>query len=219
MKRILAAAMVAAMMGCATGAFALTGLHAGVKGGVNIGDITGDDADGVDTRNGFMGGAFIGGGINGQFGILLEGLYVQKGGEGSFVAPGEDHAHDSVITLDYIEFPLLFTAKFPAGEKFAFNVFAGPTFGFSLGGDLEDKEHGETMGLDDYITSFEFGAAFGAGVEYLLSSFSIVLDARYGLGATNTFEDIEILGTTQSIDAKNTEIGIMAGLSFPLGAR
>lgn len=219
MRKILVAACLLAVMGYASGASALTGMYAGVKGGVNMADISGDDADGVDTRNGFMGGAFWGGGIDDRFGIRLEGLFVQKGGEGEFVAPGDDHPHESALKLDYIEFPLLFTVKLPAGEKLAFNLFLGPTFGFNIAAELEDKSHGETLDLDDSVSGFELGGAIGAGLEYRLSSFAIVVDARYGIGGTNIFEDLAVAGQSVTIDAKNTEIGVMAGLSFPLGAK
>jgi hypothetical protein len=210
----MATAVLAAVMGWASGASALTGMHAGVKGGVNLADLSGDGADDMGTRTGFMGGAFAGGGINEQFGIRLEGLFVQKGAEGPFVAPGEDHAHESVVKADYLEFPLLFTVQFPAGDKLAFNLLAGPTFGFVLSAELEDKTHGETTDIKDDLESFEFGAAVGAGLEYKLSSMSIVFDARYGMGATSIAKDVD----GQSVDLKNNGIGIMAGVSFPLGS-
>ena len=215
MRSFLITAVVLSMLGYASSATALTGTYAGIKGGVNMGDLSGDGAGDLDMRNGFMGGAFVGGGINEQFGIVLEGLFVQKGAEGSFVAPGDDHAHESVIKLDYLEFPILFTATFPAGEKMAFSLFAGPTIGFNLSSELEDKDHGDTTDLKDNTESFEFGAAIGGGISYALSSMSLVFDARYGLGATSIVKDV----AGESFDVKNRGIGIMLGLSFPFGAK
>ncbi|HXV13133.1 MAG TPA: outer membrane beta-barrel protein, partial [Candidatus Krumholzibacteria bacterium] len=100
--------------------------YAGVKGGVNIGDVTGDDAEGLDKRNGFIGGAFYGIDFTDDFGVRLDGLYVQKGAEGPFVAPGDDHAHETVVRLDYLELPVLCMVGFPTGDSFAVNLFLGP---------------------------------------------------------------------------------------------
>ena len=185
----------------------------GVKGGVNMGDLSGDQAPGDSSmRTGFAGGTFAGFEVNGRFGIRGEVLYIQKGAEGSFVIPGDDHAHESVIKLDYVEVPVLFTAKFPAGEEFVFSLFAGPTLSFNTTAEVEVPGHNETVELDD-VESFEIGGAVGGGVEYLLSSFSILADVRYGIGATSAVQDVD----GQSFDVKNRGIAIMGGLAIPMG--
>jgi len=178
----------------------------GVKGGVNIADMTGNDAEGLGSRNGFIGGAFFGVDFAEGFGVRIDGLYVQKGAEGPFPTDDGD-IHNTVFKLDYIEFPVLFTVGFPAGENFAVNLVAGPTFGFNTTAEAEIEEHGteEVAGAE----SFEFGAAFGGGLEYILSSFSIIADVRYAIGATSIVEDV---------DAKNAGVGVMLGVKFPLGA-
>jgi hypothetical protein len=219
LKKYLLVGLLVSALGYASTASALTAMQAGIKGGINMANLSGSYPDGggdlaLDMKNGFMGGAFIGGGINGQFGMRLEALYVQKGAEGEFTAPDDDHPHDSTISLDYLEFPLLFTARFPAGEKFAFNVFGGPTFAFILSSELEDKSHGETEDLGDFVESFEFGAAIGGGIEYRLSAMSLLLDVRYDLGGSNAFKDPD-----GDFDVVNRGIGIMAGLAFPIGSK
>jgi hypothetical protein len=186
-------------------------MYAGVKGGVNIASLSGDSVDGLDSHNGFIGGVYYGVDFTEAFGARIEGLYAMKGAEGEFVAPGDDHGHESIIKLDYIEFPVLFIANFPAGEKMVFNLMAGPTFGFNNTAEVEVVEHNETKELDN-VESFEFGAAIGGGMKYKVSSMSIVLDARYSLGASNLVD-------AEGADAKNRGIGIMAGLEFPLGSK
>lgn len=177
---------------------------AGFKGGVNLADLSGDDVGDSDMRNGFSGGAFFGLGIGEQFGVQIEGLYVMKGAKAQV---GDDE-----IKADYIEFPILFVADLPAGDAFAFNVFAGPTLGFNIKSEVVDD--GVTFDVKDDTQSFEFGAAVGAGFEYALESMSLLLDARYTIGATNLYEDEGGV----SIDIKNRGIGIMAGVSFPIGS-
>jgi opacity protein-like surface antigen len=209
MKALTALVCATALLAAAGNVEAKT-MYAGVKGGVNIATLSGDDTDGLDSHNGFIGGVFYGVDF-GEFGVRLEGLYVQKGAEGPFTAPDGD-THESTVRLDYVEFPLLFTGTFSAGEKIAFNVFAGPTFGFNTTAELEIPEHGETEDISDSVDSFEFGAAVGGGVEYELSSFSIIVDARYSLGATSIVNEGDS-------DVKNRGIGVMAGVKFPLGAK
>jgi opacity protein-like surface antigen len=181
--------------------------YAGVKGGVNIADITGDDAEGLDSRNRFIGGAFFGIDFADEFGLRIDGLYAQKGAEGPFVTEDGD-THESVLSLDYLEFPVLFMVGFPTNEQFAVNLFAGPTFGFNLTAEAEIPDHGETVDLD--VETFELGATFGGGLEYVLSSMSIIGDFRYALGGTSI---------SDNFDGKNSGIGVMVGVKFPLGAR
>lgn len=178
----------------------------GVKGGVNVADITSEDAD-LDSRNRFIGGAFYGIDFTDDFGVRLDGLYVQKGAVGPFVAEDGD-THEAIFSLDYLEFPVLFMVGFPTSEEFAVNLFAGPTFGFNMTGEAEIPEHGETVDLN--AESFEFGAAFGGGVEYVRSSMSLIGDFRFALGATSISDDF---------DGKNSGPAFMVGVKFPLGAR
>ncbi|HXV14507.1 MAG TPA: hypothetical protein VEC56_09915, partial [Candidatus Krumholzibacteria bacterium] len=80
--------------------------------------------------------------------------------------------------------------------------------GFNLSAEAEDKDHGETFDLD--VETFEFGATFGGGIEYTMSSMSIIGDFRFALGATSISDEF---------DGKNSGVGMMVGVKFPLGAR
>ncbi len=183
-------------------------MYGGVKGGVNKADVVGDDADDLDRKNGFIGGAFFGVDFTDDFGMRVDGLYVQKGAEGRFTASGDSVASDVTLSLDYLEFPVLFLVGFPTGEKWAVNLFAGPTFGFNLSAQVDVEGEG-TSDIENAQT-FEFGATFGGGVEYKLESMSLIGDFRYALGATSISDDF---------DGKNTGVAFMFGVKFPLGER
>jgi hypothetical protein len=183
----------------------------GVKGGINMADLSGDVED-TEMRNGFSGGAFYGWGINEQFGIQIEGLYMAKGAKGQTDEGG--HLHDAEYKLAYIEFPILFGVNLPAGEALSFGIFAGPTVGFNVKSEIEIEDHG-TEDLSDQTESFEFGATIGGGLCYKLEKMMITADVRYGIGATSILKEIEGV----SFDVKNRGIGIMAGLAFPLGGK
>ena len=181
--------------------------YAGAKGGVNQADVIGDDAENFDRNNGFIGGAFYGIDFTDDFGVRVDGLFVQKGAQGRVVLPEDSVATDATLTLDYLEFPVLFMVGFPTGDSWAVNLFAGPTFGFNLTAKGEVEGQG-TTDLD--VHAFEFGATFGGGVEYILESMSFIGDFRYALGATSI---------SDSFDGKNSGVGIMVGVKFPLGER
>jgi hypothetical protein len=110
--------------------------YAGIKGGLNIANLTGDDADNLDSHNGFVGGVFYGVDFTDDFGARLEGLYVMGGAEGPYPTPDGD-THESTISLDYIQFPLLFVVKIPTSEKITFNLALGPTFSFNTTAEVE----------------------------------------------------------------------------------
>lgn len=205
MKKFIGIACMAGLVAFAADAGAAAKWSAGVKGGVALGDVSGDSIT-VDTsmRTGFAGGAFVSAKFTDQFGARLEGLYVQKGAE------ADDPSSGDKITLkyDYIEFPLLFVAHLPAGESFCFDIFAGPTFGFNVKAEAKDADAAAAVDIKDFTESFEFGAAVGVGGEYALSSLSIIGDARYSLGATDVDKDGGF---------KTRTIEIMLGVAFPLG--
>jgi hypothetical protein len=214
MKSIIGAVCLLALIGFSGNAQAMKA-YGGIKGGVNFADLGGDDGpDNSSMRKGFSGGAVYGVDVTEQFSVQGEALYVMKGAEGDFVVPGDDHPHESIIKLTYIDVPVLFVANLPAGDNISFSLFAGPSFNFSLDGEVEIPGHGETVDIKDFMQSFEFGAAAGAGIEYIMSSMSLVLDVRYSLGASSVVEDV----AGQSVDVKNSGIGIMAGVTFPFGS-
>lgn len=187
-------------------------MYGGIKGGVNMADLSADeDAIGnTSMRNGFSGGGFLGCDMNPQFGARAEVLYVMKGAKGDITTMDGD-VHEGTVSLDYIDVPVLFVANISGGDKLGFNIFAGPSFNFNLKSEIDTEDGLEDR--KDSTKSFEFGAVIGGGFEYMLSSFSLLADVRYSMGASSIVEDVEGL----SIDVKNRGIGIMAGLKFGLG--
>ena len=168
----------------------------GLKAGPNFATYKGDDVDGVQTKVGGMGGAFFERRLSGNFTWRAEALIVSKGFE------EESAGVVTSSTLGYLEFPILFVVNFPVSESALFNVFAGPTFNFNFMEELYDQ-----FGVN--VEAFEFGGVLGAGAEFDVGSIAIVVDARYEIGMTSAFEDV---------DAKSRVFGVLAGVKFPLGA-
>lgn len=176
----------------------------GVKGGISMANMYGDDVpDNTSMKIGAAGGAFVTAHINEMLGVRLEVLYVQKGTE------FEDSVGTTVETLklklDYIEIPLLAVAQFEAAEKMMVNVYAGPALGILASAKAEDED------IKDFTKSMDFGITGGAGFTYAMEAFSILLEARYTLGLM-TVDDTEA-----EEDVKNGNFSIMGGFSIPFG--
>jgi len=136
------------------------------------------------------------------------------------------------IQLNYVQIPFL--GKFgPRGKDWNFAAFAGPTLGFSLGGnatqsfsDISEMPEQVELTLDGDGTvgdteSLELGITFGAEVGYSIPTHKIsrrrrpqlVLDVRYHWGLTNL--DASLLD--DQITHRSTIISI--GYRVPVGRR
>lgn len=180
MKRIL---MIAAMAVLATSAFAQ--IKWGVKAGINISNVKGDDSS-MDSRVGPLFGGFAVVGINDKISFQPELLYSSEGATDE--ASNEGMNAEETLTLDYLNIPLLF--KYSLGK--GFNLLAGPQIGILLSAEDEIKYsymgEGETTTdnikeyLDGTNLSFNFGGAWQAQ-----SGFGV--DVRYNLGLSNIAEE------------------------------
>jgi Outer membrane protein beta-barrel domain len=206
MKNLFALLCVFALATLGNTAHASTKCSLGVKGGANLADVYGVDFDNS-MRTGFSGGAFGDLLFTEQFGMRIEGLYTMKG------YTVDTPFGELTGKFDYIEFPVMFLAALPAGETVVVDLFAGPTFGFNVKAESEAPD-GDTEDISDVTESFEFGAALGAGLELVRSSFSIVFDARVSLGATSVFD---VDPDDDVADAKNRGFAFMVGAKFPIG--
>jgi opacity protein-like surface antigen len=206
MKRFLVTALTMGALVSASDAFAQR-FYLGVKAGVAMEDLDVDTIDDTSMRTGFSGGGFLGYDVSNQFGFRLEALYVNKGAELN------DPSGSFDVNYDFIEVPLLFVMHMTPESAAVLDLFAGPTLAFNISAETDDGS--ATVDISDETESFELGAAIGLGVEYKLTSMSIVGDARYSLGATDlaNFSD-----PTQDVEAKSRGFGFMAGLLFPIGS-
>ncbi|MGM0441874.1 MAG: porin family protein [Elusimicrobiota bacterium] len=205
MKKLGILVICGAMILSAGRAFAQSyGMHSsygqsltyGVKGGINITNVTGDDVenDNTDSKIGVCLGGYADIGINNQFSIQPELLYSQKG--------YSDPDSDSYIAFDYIEVPML--AKVSVDSLF-FN--AGPSLGFNASAKMVDDD-GNDNDLND-VRSLDLGLAVGAGYDTGI----MTIEARYTMGLSNIYDwsDYEYFDDP---DMKNSAITILAGYSF-----
>jgi len=172
------------------------GMMFGLKGGLNIAKMSGDDVpDEATWLYGGAGGVYFGYAFNDMFAIQPEVLFMMKG-------MNIDVLDESFkVKLNYIDVPVLLKVSIPTEGSFKPSIFAGPYFGFLMSAKIDDED------IKDQVKSMDYGLVFGAGMNYMLAEDKgfISLDARYGMGLT-TVDD-----TDAEDDLKNMGITIMIG--------
>jgi len=147
----------------------------GVKAGLNIASINGNDAN-ADARTSLHIGVVSELKIGDQFSIQPELLYSEQG------AVVQDF---SKIKLDYLSLPIL--AKYYITD--GFSIEAGPQFSF-LVNDIVDFEPNVPLNDNDTnAENFDLSAAIGLG--YNISS-KLFAQARYTVGVTTIEENPDI---------------------------
>lgn len=142
----------------------------GVKAGLNLASIAGDDTDGLDSRTSFHVGGVAEISISEKFSVQPELLYSAQGAKESF------EGIDIEVNLDYINIPII--AKYYVSE--GFSLEAGPQVGFLMS--AKAKAEGQSEDLKDFVKGIDFGLNFGVG--YKLDS-GLNFGARYNLGLSN----------------------------------
>lgn len=199
----------------------------GLKGGLNLANVSGDDVEDTDSRLGFAIGGFIAYSINEQFSLQPEIYYTSKGfklkekGSESDVDYEVSYSGEGSVSLNYLEIPVL--GVFAVTKNI--NLFAGPYLDIYLNGKAKSEYEVHARYLDpitnewvtedesgsdsediksDDINSPGFGLLFGA--EYLIGKISI--GVRYSMGLS-TIPDEE------DTDIKHKVIQFVVGFHLP----
>lgn len=192
-------------------------MQLGVKGGLNIANVGGSDADylvdedveiNLDSRTGFEGGLFFMYQFNKMFAIQPEAYYTMKGATYS-----EDQG-ELCLSLDYIEVPVLFKLLIPIqGSNIRPTVFVGPSVGFNTTAKVTIDYNGDTildLDLKDETTSTEFCLVFGGGIGFGVGNNEVGVEVRYILGL-NSFDD-----ASDPYDVTNNVLNFNAYFGFTL---
>ena len=180
MKKIMLTALVAVITMVSVNA-----QNFGVKAGVNLASITGDETDGIDSRTAFHIGVVAEFEISDKFSFQPELVYSSQGAKYSISESG--YSYESTSKLDYLNLPLM--AKYYVAE--GFSIEAGPQVGILLS--AKDEWEGSFGGLaesgtddiKDEVSSIDFGLNLGLG--YKMES-GLNFAARYNLGLSNIWD-------------------------------
>jgi len=218
MKRIVCTTLV--LLALAAPRLPAQDITIGVKGGLNVADVSTDIPDIEDikaSKTGFVGGAYANFALGGVFAIQPEVLYSQKGFK------GEDSGLPGVsadFKFNYFEIPLLLKAQFPM-EMVRPAVYAGPVVSFETSCKLGLSEgdisadfdcDSEEAGASDRKKT-EFGGVFGANLDLFVGPVVLTVDGRYQLGFTNLNDDP---ADAETASLKNRVWQFMAGVGFPI---
>ncbi len=167
----------------------------GIKGGVNLSNIYGTDADllNPDMKLGGIGGAFVTLDLV-ALKIQPELLYSQKGYKWSYYgASVTEHA-------DYLEIPLLL--KFSFGKIIVPSIYLGPSIGVLVS--AKETYQSQSYDAKDLYNSNDFGLVFGAEVK---TPAKVSVEARYNLGLSKVYKAMY----NYEPEIKNSAISVMLG--------
>ena len=172
------------------------------KAGINISSITGDILYEKKAKVGLVAGVEAEYGIAENFGLAFGVLYSMEGAKAKAgKAGGEGEIGlalvDANYNLDYINIPIL--AQFYPIKGLAIKAGIQPAF------NVRHKISGDGDKADiEGVKSFNFSIPVGLSYEYQ----SFVLDARYIIGVTKLFKDID--------EGRNSTFSITIGYKFAL---
>ncbi|MFA0961492.1 porin family protein [Roseivirga sp. BDSF3-8] len=174
----------------------------GLRGGVNIASLNGDDAGDLDSKIGFHVGGFAQFALSDMVVLEPNVLFSLKGASAETEIFGT--TVEESINLSYIDVPVL--ARIYVAE--GFNVFVGPRLGLNLGGTYKAEADGESEEEDiEDLRTLTLG--LNAGLGYELPS-GLNITAGYDLGLSSIFEDVE----GETADIKNGVIQVSVGYKF-----
>lgn len=140
----------------------------GLKGGINVADWGGEDADNIDAKIGFHVGGFANFVVGKKFSIQPELVYSTQGGK--IDRPGDD----TKIRFNYINIPVMVKYELARG----LNAEFGPQFGFAVSRKMKTGD--VTVDVNDNYKGFDLG--LGLGASYDIPSSPVGIDARYVFG-------------------------------------
>lgn len=146
----------------------------GLKAGLNVSTINGDESNNLDVKTGMFFGGFAELCLTNEFAIQPEILFSMQGANYTI---GDI---DGTLKLDYLNLPIM--AKIKIIDELY--IQAGPQIGFLLSAKDDFKSEGDS-GSDDIIDELniiDFGANLGLGYQF---ESGLNFGARYNLGLPN----------------------------------
>ena len=166
----------------------------GIKGGLNLANISGD-VEGNTSKLGFQIGGFTEIEITEKFSVQPELLFSTQGTKFDFEGTKVE------FNLSYLNIPVML--KYYVADKFILET--GPQIGLLMNAKL--KGGGDSLDVKDNFKSIDFGVNFGTAYNF---SENISAGLRYNLGLSNISKSVD--GDTANI--KNNVISLSVGYKF-----
>ena len=214
--RALTLGIATALLGGVRAAAAQEGAAVGAQVGYSRADLTGENANLVESRQGAVTGVYLHLPINPVVSIRPEVLFSLRGGRTQTLIAGGEIAEVDV-ELAYLELPVLARLTLPRGQ-FRPAVFGGPSVSLQIGcdflftvqvqsfrltcGETADSTVGEVEGVREW----DFGWIAGAALEMHLPRTTLALQGRYSAGFRSVLEG--------PVNLRNRGVALLFGLTF-----
>jgi hypothetical protein len=177
----------------------------GVKGGLGLSKLsfTGEDVPPLVNLRAPVGGIFFGFGM-GPISIQPEVLYVRIGAR---MEEGENWLEER---FDCIQVPLLLKVNVMPGPISPM-IFGGPYGAYRLTAKEVSYIDGvrEEYDVKEDSVAFDYGVAFGGGLDFNLAALKLTAEVRYNLGLANLAKDPE-----PGFSVKNRTLMFLVGIGF-----
>jgi len=207
MKKLTLAIVLAAFIGLLAMPAPASAIQFGLKAGANAANLTGQDAQDINTtlknKVGFVGGIYLNFPVGSVFSIQLEGLYTMKGVTMTIT---DVTTYTGKLYANYIEVPVLLKFRIPTPGISPF-VFAGAAASFKLSEKL--TQDGQDVPLTEALfKNNDYGAIFGGGLNI---GGHFHMDLRYSMRLEKVISTVE--GETP-LDIKNGVWSATIGIGF-----
>ena len=159
-------------------------LKFGVKAGLNLSNVVGDDFEDVDMKSGLYFGGFLNVPLNDRLSFQPELLYSRQGWKEDAVMLGSTN-RDLKMKISYLNIPLLVRMGLGSSDKVYF--YAGPQIGFFLKAEVEFDDNDEDA--KDAFDSVDF--SLNIGFSFVVGD-NMSLDVRYNRGLSNIIDGGDI---------------------------
>lgn len=182
------------------------GTEFGIKAGVALSNIFGRDVYDQRFRAGFSYGIFMSYRFGSRFAVQPELLFVMKGSK--YVNGEGPDAYREIMSLEYVELPILAKLYVPLFRSFRTHVFAGPAPALNIRARVDARFAGESQeeALDN-VKGFDLGLAAGAGIEVPFGRGLVTFDVRYTAGLLT-------LSKEPDDDIRNGSVSFLVGYVF-----
>jgi len=177
----------------------------GLKGGLNLANLRGDDVKDTSARTGIVIGGFLEYPLGQMLSLQGELLYAMKGAKWDL---GDVEA---TLKFGYVEVPFLFKLRIPTDAGVRPFVLAGPGIAFKTSAKVEfdnvDTESSIERNVEN-TKGTDVGLILGGGVGIPMGSRLFSLEARYEMGLMDIFD------VDPTVNVRHGVISILAGIAF-----
>jgi hypothetical protein len=180
--------------------------HFGVKGGMNLSNMSVDPQDLADTGSlrSYAAGGWCGIPLTPRWTLLTEALYSVKGDAES--AGG----YTASTHVSYIDVPVLAKIGFRQLAAARPSLFLGPLMAVNLSAHSKLSGNGSDMDVDvkDQVRALDLGVVVGGGLDFPVGGRTYGVEVRYSKGLSNA------AGETANGSAHNDVIAVLGSISL-----